>query len=221
MINEELALAIQNGDKKACVQLWKQVEKLIKKYAFAYYNNLRLSGREYIPDEEDFISEGYTAMLEAVKYYSSDRGYCYTTYLVKRLKTAFAIVAGLRTSRTINEPLNCCGSLDIAVDSESEDTKFIDMLADETAQNDFERIELSETQQIVAEALAELNERDRQLIKMRYWNELSFTAIAAVLEISISAVIAREKKILRKLRLNSSLKELYGEFKLHYNGIEI
>lgn len=221
MTNEELVSAIRNGDKKACRQLWEQVEKLIKKYAYAYYNNLRLSGREYIPDAEDFIAEGYIAMLEAVKYYSSDRGYCYTTYLVKALKTAFSAVAGLRTSRTINEPLNCCGSLDIAVDSESEDTKFIDVLADETAQNDFERVELSETQRIVAEALAELNEQDRQLIKMRYWNEMSFNAIAKVRGVSNQAVIARERKILRKLRLNSSLKELYGEFKLHYNGIEI
>ena len=221
MTNEELVSAIRNGDKKACVQLWEKVEKLIKKYAFAYYNNLRLSGREYIPDADDFISEGYTAMLEAVKYYSSDRGCCYNTYLVKTLKTAFTAVAGLRTSRTINEPLNHCGSLDIAVDSESEDTKFIDVLADETAHNDFERIELSETQRIVAEALAELNEQDRQLIKMRYWNELSFTAIAVVLGVSSNTVIAREKKILRKLRLNSSLRELYGEFKLHYNKIEI
>ena len=166
----------------------------LSRYAFAYYNNLKLSGREYIPDTEDFISEGYIAMLEAVKYYSSDRGYCYTTYLVKALKTAFSAVAGLRTSRTINEPLNCCGSLDIAVDSESEDTKFIDVLADETAQNDFERIELSETQRIVAEALAELNEQDRRLIKMRYWNELSFTAIAVALRVSSKTVIAREKK---------------------------
>ena len=221
MTNEELVSAIRNGNKKACVQLWEQVEKLIKKYAYAYYNNLRLSGREYIPDAEDFISEGYTAMLEAVKYYSSDRGYCYTTYLVKALKTAFSAVAGLRTSRTINEPLNCCGSLDIAVDSESEDTKFIDVLADKTAQNDFKRVELSETQRIVAEALAELNEQDRQLIKMRYWNEMSFNAVAKVRGVSSQAVIARERKILRKLRLNSSLKELYGEFKLHYNGIEI
>lgn len=220
MTNEELVSAIRNGDKKACVQLWEQVEKLIKKYAYAYYNNLRLSGREYIPDAEDFISEGYTAMLEAVKYYSSDKG-CYTTYLVRTLKTAFSAVAGLRTSRTINEPLNCCGSLDIAVDSESEDTKFIDVLADETAQNDFKRVELSETQRIVAEALAELNEQDRQLIKMRYWNEMSFNAVAKVRGVSNQAVIARERKILRKLRLNSSLRELYGEFKLHYNGIEI
>ena len=221
MTNEELVSAIRNGDKKACVQLWEQVEKLIKKYVYAYYNNLRLSGREYIPDAEDFISEGYIAMLEAVKYYSSDRGYCYTTYLVKALKTAFSAVAGLRTSRTINEPLNCCGSLDIAVDSENEDTKFIDVLADETAQNDFQRVELSETQRIVAETLAELNEQDRQLIKMRYWNEMSFNAVAKVSRVSSQAVIARERKILRKLRLNSSLKELYGEFKLHYNGIEI
>ncbi len=211
----------RNGNKKACLQLWEQVEKLIKKYAYAYYNNLRLSGREYIPDADDFISESYIAMLEAVKYYSSERGYCYTTYLVKALRTAFAAVAGLRTSRTINEPLNFCGSLDVTVDSESEDTKFIDVLADETVQNDFERIELSETQRIVAEALAELNEQDRQLIKMRYWNEMSFSAVAKVCGVSNQAVIAREKKILRKLRLNSSLRELYGEFKLHYNGIEI
>lgn len=221
MTNEELAIEIQNGNKSACVKLWEQVEHFIKKSAFNYYNALRLSDREYIPDAEDFISEGYIAMLEAVKYYTPDKGYVYITYLSKTLKKAFAAVAGLRTLRTQNEPLNNCSSLNLSVGTESDDMEFIDLLSDETVQSDFERIELSETQQIIADALAELRECDRQLIKMRFWNEFSYEAIGKAFGITKSAVAVREKKIFRKLRLNDTLRSLYYEFNMHYKGIEI
>ncbi len=99
--------------------------------------------------------------------------------------------------------------------------EFIDLLSDETVQNDFERIELSETQQIIADALAGLRECDRQLIKMRFWSEFSYEAIGKAFGITKSAVAVREKKILRKLRLNDTLRSLYYEFNMHYKGIEI
>lgn len=221
MTNEELAIEIQKGNKSACAKLWEQVERFVKKSAFIYYNTLRLSGREYLPDKEDFISEGYIAMLEAVKYYAPDKGYRYITYLSKTLNKSFEAVAGLRTSRTRNEPLNNCSSLNLPVGTESDDMEFIDLLSDETAQNDFERIELSETQQIIADALAGLRECDRQLIKMRFWSEFSYEAIGSAFGITDSAAAVREKKILRKLRLNDTLRSLYYAFNMHYKGLEI
>lgn len=221
MTNEELAIEIQKGNKSACAKLWEQVEHFVKKSAFSYYNALRLSGKEYIPDADDLISEGYIAMLEAVKYYAPEKGYRYITYLSKTLKKSFVAVAGLRTLRTKNEPLNNCSSLNLPVGTESDDMEFIDLLSDETAQNDFERIELSETQQIIADALAGLRECDRQLIKMRFWNEFSYEAIGSAFGITNSAAAVREKKILRKLRLNDTLRSLYYAFNMHYKGLEI
>jgi len=221
MTNEELAIEIKTGNKSACAQLWEQVRYFIKKTAFRYYNALQLSGREYIPDADDFISEGYIAMLEAVKYYSPEKDYRYITYLNKTLKKAFAAVAGLRTSKMRNEPLNNSGSLNMAVTSESDDMEFIDLIADETVQNEFDHIEISETQQIVAEAISELIDSDRQLIKMRYWDEFSYETIGTSLKITGATVKVRERRILRKLRMNDNLYALYNAFKLHYDGIEI
>ena len=208
MTNEELAIEIQNGNKAACTELWEQVKYWVIKCAYSYYNKLKQLDREYIPDVEDFASEGYIAMLEAVKYYSPEKGYKYITYLGKTLKKAFATVAGLRTSR--NEPLNNANSLNSPIGIESEDTEAIDMLSDETAQDDFQKIELSDTQQIFAAALANLSETDRKLIKLRYWDELSYTAIGKKIGITKSTVIARERKLLRKFRLNDSITALYN-----------
>lgn len=208
MTNEELAVKIKQGDKDARSELWEQVRLFIIKMAFKYYEKLQMSGREYIPDIDDFISEGYIAMMEAVKYYSPDKEYKYITYLSKTLKKAFVAVAGLRTSRTRNEPLNNSRSLNLPVGTESDDMEFVDLLADEEAQEHFLQIELTETQQIVADALAELNEGDRQLIKMRYWYECSFNTIGSALGITNTAAIAREKRILRKLRFNDNLRNL-------------
>lgn len=195
MNNEELAIEIQNGNKSACAKPWEQVKHFIKKSAFGYYNALRSSDREYVPDEDDFISDGYIAMFEAVKYYTLDNGYRYITYVNKTLKKAFAAVVGRRTLRTQNEPLNDCRTLNLPVGTESEDMEFIDMLSDETAENEFERVELFETQQLIADILAELRECDRHLIKMRFWSELFYDYIGSAFSIANSAAIAREKRM--------------------------
>lgn len=209
MTNEELAIAIQNGNKNACVQLWEQVQHWVMKCAYSYYNKLKQSEREYIPDAQDFISEGYTAMIEAVKYYSPEKKYKFITYLSKTLKKAFTAVAGLTTTRARNEPLNNCKSLNSPIGTEDEDMEVLDVLPDEAAQDEFQHIEISDMQQIFNAVLAVLNESDRIIIKLRYWDKLSYTAIGKEIGITRSAVIAKERRILRKLRLNESINALY------------
>jgi|GEM_PF-4057442 sigma-70 region 2 len=123
--NEELAIEIQKGNKSARANLWEQVEHFVKKSAFSYYNALKLSGKEYIPDADDLISEGYIAMLEAVKYYDPDKDYRYITYLSKTLKKSFADVTDLRTLRKQNEPLNNCRTLNLPVGTVSGTGKYL------------------------------------------------------------------------------------------------
>lgn len=221
MSNEELAVEIQKGNKKFCKQLWEQVENFVKKEAYRYYNALRLSGRHYTPDPDDFISEGYIAVLEAVKYYDRNKDFRYITYLSKTLKKAFSSVSGLGTLRAKKEPLNNCNSLNIIIGKEGDYIELIDSISDDAAQSEFKKIELSETQQIISEAIAELSECDRLLIKMRFWREQPYETIGSVLGITAAAVSKREKRILRKLRINDNLRSLYSAFKMHYKGIEI
>ena len=208
MSNEELAIEIQNGNKTAIIQLWEQVERFIISQAHTYYKKLEATGREYIPEPTDLISEGYFAMLEAVKYYSPSKGYKYITYLSKTLKKAFYAASGYRTLKTQNEPLNKCKSLNIPISDESDNIEVIDTITDKSAYEAFSAIEITDRNHIISNVLSSLNEADKQLLQLKYWQNLSYAEIGRIMGISYKAVIARERKLLIKLRINEQLNAL-------------
>ena len=109
MSNEQLVLAIQQGDQEAIEQLWLQIEKFIAARADDYL--------QHCPDEhkslkEDIVQQAYFSMLDAVRRYDSEKG-SFLTYFSKCLKKPFreAVLSG-RGSRQEKDPLNSCDSLD-------------------------------------------------------------------------------------------------------------
>lgn len=206
--NEDLVIAIQNGNKKAIENLWNNVHRLISLHAYRYYQ--RFKGNS-IATEEDLIQEGYMALLEAVKYFDINSGYKFTTYLNYTLKNAFQRVMGLRTTKQRSEPLNNCFSLNSNISQDDEETEEIDFIVDENALKEFERIEVSETQQIVWEAIFHLDERSRQVIIMKYFKDMTLRNISDVLSVTIETIRQIELKALRTLRKMPSLRSLYFE----------
>ncbi|MGM9969226.1 MAG: sigma-70 family RNA polymerase sigma factor [Anaeroplasma sp.] len=206
--NEDLVIAIQNGNKKDIEVLWKNVHRLISLHAYRYYQRFRDNS---IATEEDLIQEGYMALLEAIKYFDINSGYKFTTYLNYTLKNAFQRVMGLKTSKQRNEPLNNCFSLNSNISQDDEETEEIDFIIDETALKQFERIEVSETQQIVWEAISHLDERSREVIIMKYFKDMTLRNISNVLSVTVETVRQIELKALRTLRKMPSLRSLYFE----------
>lgn len=70
--NEELAMRIAAGEKVLKLQLWQQLEKLIKIKANKFYYACSLNGVARF-EEDDLIQEAYFAMLKAVEYYNQDK----------------------------------------------------------------------------------------------------------------------------------------------------
>ncbi|MFR4760891.1 MAG: sigma-70 family RNA polymerase sigma factor, partial [Waltera sp.] len=66
-------------------------------------------------------------------------------------------------------------------------------------ENDVEKDRLL-AQMLLAQLLGELPERDRELIRMRYFQNKTQTEIAGILGISQVQVSRLEKKILREMR---------------------
>lgn len=138
-------------------------------------------------------------------------GYKFTTYLNYTLKNAFQRVMGLRTTKQRSEPLNNCFSLNSNISQDDEETEEIDFIVDENALKEFERIEVSETQQIVWEAISHLDERSRQVIIMKYFKDMTLRNISDVLSVTIETIRQIELKALRTLRKMPSLRSLYFE----------
>lgn len=174
MTNEELAVLIQQGEEGYTAQLWEQVERFIEQRARRYVKNF--IERDF--DKEDLYQAGYFAMLEAVKYYSPEKGIKFLTILTKTLKKAFAVVAGIRSSR--RDTTFYTISLDAPATNDEDATPLSDLVSDETAQVPFIEVELSDhisyTRRLITSSLERLlNDRERQLIRLVYLEGLSLT----------------------------------------------
>jgi RNA polymerase sigma factor for flagellar operon FliA len=91
-------------------------------------------------------------------------------------------------------------SLSQHVDRESRSISPADVLADEAADGMDDRLEYDELVALTREAIAQLPERERQVLALYYYEELKLHEIGAVLDITESRVSQIRTKALRTLR---------------------
>ena len=120
MSNEELAIAIRQGDQGRTLELWEQVNGLVKRKAMQIMTALQLSGNPRGVEFDDLYQTGYLAMVAAVETYSPERG-AFSTWFMFHLKTAFSEATGYRTKNGRCEPLNTAVSLERPVQPDEPD----------------------------------------------------------------------------------------------------
>lgn len=76
MTNEELAVLAKCGDQGAALQLWKQVQRLVRNKA---YRRLPEDGHTSRIELDDLMQAGYIAMMAAVKDFNTESGYAFNT----------------------------------------------------------------------------------------------------------------------------------------------
>ncbi len=81
-------------------------------------------------------------------------------------------------------------------------------LEDVAGESPFEFCEKEEIKQKLAEAIQELPERERLILSLYYWDELTFKEIGQVLELSESRVCQLHSQAL--MRIKAKFKEVYG-----------
>ena len=67
MSNEELAIAIRQGGQGRTLELWEQVNGLVKRKAMQIMTALQLSGNPRGVEFDDLYQTGYLAMVAAVE----------------------------------------------------------------------------------------------------------------------------------------------------------
>ena len=143
MSNEELAIAIQQGDQGRTLELWEQVNGLVKRKAMQIMTALQLSGNPRGVEFDDLYQTGYLAMVAAVETYSPERG-AFSTWFMFHLKTAFAEATGYRTKNGRCEPLNTAASLDRPVQPDEPDGGTLgELVPDSRAADAIENVEES------------------------------------------------------------------------------
>lgn len=167
MSNEELAIAIRQGDQGRTLELWEQVNGLVKRKAMQIMTALQLSGNPRGVEFDDLYQTGYLAMVAAVETYSPERG-AFSTWFMFHLKTAFSEATGYRTKNGRCEPLDTAASLDRPVQPDEPDGGTLgELVPDSRAADAIENVEESvyheQLHKAIEGAISELSPDNAQL----------------------------------------------------------
>lgn len=144
--------------------------------------------------------------MGTVRAYSGKKGYPFTSYLSLQFKAAVRPLFG-------KDLLNSAESLNAALCPDDENgTEFIDLVADDTAFDDFEHIEVADTVAVVRSAVWRLPGELKDVIQLHYYENLSIRATAHRLAIAENEALNRNRRALKLLRQNRELKLLASEY---------
>lgn len=206
MTNEELAVQIQLGATDLYTKLWERVKRLMIKILFNYLASYKLPN--YI-DKKDMIQELYFALCKAVQAYDDTKPYKFNTYLDYHIRKVIRSNIGTKAAAEV--------SYNITVD-EDEETELLDFIADSTKAKDFERLELTDLQREVRQAVARLPEDKAEVINLHYLNGISYKSIAEQCRCSQQLIAEKGRKGLQLLRQDKVLRLSYADMQQHRKG---
>lgn len=196
MTNEELAAAVQAGDREKLLPLWEQVERFVAMQAGRRFRALGGFGGA---TEEDLYQSGFLALVAAVDSFNPAAGMSFIGWLALALKTAFAEAAGYRR----RDPLNNALGLNAPVPG-TDDLAVADTVEDPEAAHGFEEAEreiwLGQLREALKAALETLPEIQADTLRRRFYLGQTLAEIGAQRMEAPETVRQQEAKALRALR---------------------
>lgn len=205
MTNEELVARIRAGERDRILELWAQVERLVRKCAQRW--DRAFEGRNGATIE-DYAQAGFIGFLRAIDYYQAERGAKFSTILCECIKTPFADTAGARTVRQSKEPLREPISLDAPATTDEDSEPLGNFIEDPQGESAFLEVEDQQLHDALEAALATLSPEELKVIRLRYWHDFTLDQIAAELGGSQGYAKKVHDSALRKLRHPSRSREL-------------
>lgn len=203
MSNEELVAMIKAGATDRMGELWQQVEGLVKWKAqrtITALEGFQCRGVEF----DDLYQSGYLAIVKAVDTYDPAADSAFSTWFMYHLKTAFAEITGYRTQKGRQEPLNNYTSLDTPLSDDADSDDLMDVVADPAGLRWRESVEESvwqkELQEAVGSAMSNVPEQYREVLRLRYWENMTLEDIGELRGVSKERVRQMENKGIRLLQ---------------------
>jgi RNA polymerase sigma factor (sigma-70 family) len=212
MTNEQLCYSADGGNIRDRDELWEQTGRLFKYIAHKLYVHHRDTASAHGVELDDCLSVCWFAFLAAVKDYAKkpDREAEFTAFANLHVKREVYKLLCLRSSA--KDPLDYAASLDAPMPANDGKVTLGDTITDPTAEAQFEEIERSDIADYVLQRVSLLPERQRDIIRRRYWNDTPFTAIAAELGLTPKQTRNIYGKALRKLRRDERIQEIYRNY---------
>lgn len=197
-------------------ELWKEYKlaptpalkkEIIMKYLNLVHYVIRKTplSKNQVLDERDFFQYGIEGLSEAIDRFDPDYGTKFETYAIQRirgkiidelrkLQSKFKTEEGDQTVDNYYTNL----SINNQIDDEDGYTLAEVIPAEQLTQS--EEVEKNEMKEILLKALKELNERDRLIISLYYYENLNYQEIAKLMNITISRVSQIHSRILKNLK---------------------
>lgn len=219
MSNEELVTEIQNGATGRMGELWGQVEKLVKWKANRIMTEIMVNDRQCGVEFDDLYNTGYIAMAEAVKTYKPSAG-GFATWFMFYLQSAFSAVTGIRTQRVYNDPLNNYISLDKPLNEDKGGITLADTIIDTAGEAVLISIEdalwYKQLEAAVDRAIGNLAEKQREILRLRYWDNKTLEDISQQYGISRERVRVIEREAIHQLQQPRNAQILYPFWNFDY-----
>jgi len=163
-----------------------------------------------VVEEKDYFQFGVEGLSEAIDRFDPDYGTKFETYAIQRIRGKIIdelrkLQIKPRTNYTDeNKVVYRNVSLNHQYDGE-EGYTLAEVIPSEakTPEEDYQK---SEQKEFLKEAIKELNERDRLIISLYYYEEMNYKDIAEVLNITVSRVSQIHSKIMKELKSKLELK---------------
>lgn len=158
----------------------------------------------HVVEEKDYFQFGVEGLSEAIDRFDPDYGTKFETYAIQRIRGKIIdelrkLQIKPRTNYTDeNKVIYRNISLNHQYDGE-EGYTLAEVIPSEEKKPD-ENFDYSERKELLKEAVKELQERDRLIISLYYYEEMNYKEIAEVLSITVSRISQIHSKIMKELK---------------------
>lgn len=214
MTNEALVELIEQGDNDELLPLlWDKTRDLIYMKCGQYWAFYSAKLKQHGYSLDDFKQEGYNALILAVKGFDSAKEYKFTTYLNYALKHVIRdLLSG--SSDALNQSGTMSLEQPISEDKDGGVLLLGDTIEDETAAQEYERIDRLDEFKPLHEAVDSLPDTERNVIQMRFFEGLTLSKAGERLGLSYQRVKQLESdalKLLRSGKTGKLLRDIYGD----------
>ena len=165
-----------------------------------------------VVEEKDYFQFGVEGLSEAIDRFDPDYGTKFETYAIQRIRGK--IIDELRKlqikPRSKLKSDNDLKFHNVSLDQHltGEDGFSLNDVLPSEEKNPYELVRENERKSLVVDAIRGLDERDRLIISLYYYEKMNYKEIAEIIDITVSRVSQIHSKILKELK--GKLETAYG-----------
>ena len=169
---------------------------------YVIHNSKFISNKLF--DDRDYFQFGIEGLSEAIDRFDPEYGTKFETYAIQRIRGKIIdelrkVQSKLKAYTSTDEEIYYSTlSLNSSIDEDS-NCQLYEVISDET-ETPRETTEKNESKELLLEAIKQLDEKERLIITLYYYENLNYAEIAKVIGVTVSRVSQVHSKIMETLK---------------------